>query len=175
MPQTREQKQQTVEVLKEKIKKQKAIIFVDFTGLKVKNLTGLRNDLKASESEFKVAKRNLIEIALKESKVDINLEELKGEIALVFGYKDQISPSKMVWQFSKKNQNLKILGGFSENKFLKSEEIIELAKLPSREELLARLVGSTKAPISGFVNVLQGNLRNLVYILSQISNKGQSI
>ena len=70
--------------------------------------------------------------------------------------------------FSEKNENLKILGGFLENEFRSREEVVVLAKIPSKQELLAKVIGSIKAPISGFANVLQGNIKGLVYLLSNI-------
>ena len=82
--------------------------------------------------------------------------------------KDEISPTKTIFQFSRIDPNLKILGGFLENKFVEAEKIIELAKLPTREELLARLVGSISAPISNFVNVLKANIKGLIFVLKQI-------
>ena len=165
---SREKKKKILEDLKEKISKQKAIIFVDFTGLKVKDFSDLRKRLKSIGSELKVAKKTLMGIVFKKAKLEIEPKKLPGEIALVFGYKEEILPAKIVFQFSQENPNLKILGGVLENNFFEAEKIIELAKLPSREELLARLVGSISAPISNLTNVLEGNLRNLVYLFSQI-------
>lgn len=166
---TRQQKQKIIEGLKEKAGRQKVIIFVDFTGLKVKDFSNLRKKLKAAGNELKIAKKTLMGIAFKNKKLKMEPQKLKGEIALVFGYKDEISPAKIVWQFSQENPKLKILAGILENNFVEAERIIELAKLPAREELLARLVTTVSAPISNLVNVLQGNLRNFVYILSQIN------
>jgi len=168
MPLTKAQKQKIIENLKEKIARQRIMIFVDFTGLKVKDLSGLRRQLKKTDGEIKVAKKTLLRIAFKEKNLELDTKKLSGEIALVFGYQDIILPTKTTWQFSLANPNLKILGGFLESKFVETEKIIELAKLPTREELLAKLVGSISAPISNLVNVLQGNIRNFVYIISQI-------
>jgi len=168
MPLTKEQKKKIVESLKEKLDRQKALIFVDFTGLKVKDLSDLRKKLKAASNELKVAKKTLLDIVLKEKGLKIETKELQGEIALVFGYEDMISPAKMVHQFSKGNPNIRILGGFIENKYADAEDIIALAELPSREVLLAKLAGSISAPISGFVNTLQYNLKGLMYLLIKI-------
>lgn len=168
MPKTKEQKKKTLEELKESITKQKAIIFIDFTGLKVKDMFELRKKLKKVDSQLRVAKKTLIQLALKESGLRLDAEKLKGEIALVFGYKDEISPSKAVYQVSQKNQNLKILGGFLENEFREAEDFIVLAKLSSKEELLARLSWSLSAPITNFVRGLEYNLKGLVYVLSAI-------
>lgn len=165
---TKAQKQKILEDLKEKIAKQKAMIFVDFTGLKVKDLSDLRRKLKAADCELKVAKKTLMGITFKAAKITIETKKLPGEVALVFGYKDPISPAKIVYQFSQANPNLKILAGFFENKFWEAEDIIALAQLPTREELLTKLIGSISAPISNLINILQGNLRNLISIFSQI-------
>jgi len=167
MPLTKAQKQKILEDLKEKIAKQKAIIFVDFSGLKVKDFFDLRRRLKDVNSELKVAKKTLLSLVFKEKRLEIDIEKLKGEIALIFGFQDEISPAKIAYQFSQKCENLKILGGLSKNGFLEAEKIVELAQLPTKEEILARMVSSISAPISNFINVLQGNIKGLIYILSK--------
>jgi large subunit ribosomal protein L10 len=164
---TKTQKEKIVKDLKDKISKQKAMIFIDFTGLKVKDLFNLRKKLKTEDSELKVAKKTLMGIALKEAKLKIDTKKMAGEIALVFGFKDEISSSKVLYQFSRETPNLKILGGFFENKFKEAEDIITLAQLPSREELLARLVGSIQAPITNFFYILQANIKGLIIVLAK--------
>jgi len=168
MPQTKEQKKKVVEELKEKIAKQKIIIFADFSKLKVKELSSLRKKLKKSDGELKVAKKTLSKIAFGEKGLEIDMKKLQGEIALIFGYKEAIPPAKTVYQFSLENPNLKILGGCFENKFVAAEKIIELAQLPTKEELLARVVGSISAPISNFVNVLQAPLEACLSIIKSL-------
>ena len=113
---TREQKEKILQELKEQIAEQKAIILVGITGLKVKDIFDLRKKLKASGDNLKVAKKTLIEKALKESNLNFDKNAYKEEIALVFGFKDEIFPAKTAYQFSKENENLKILGGFFEGK-----------------------------------------------------------
>lgn len=173
MPQTKEQKKKVIESLKEKVARQKAIVFVDFTGVKVKDLSSLRKKLKAEENELKVAKKTLISLALKDynSEIGPKLKEMPREIALVFGYKDEISPAKMVWQFSKGNPNLKILGGILRDQkevLLGDSQALELAQLPGRDELVAKVLGSLQAPVSNFVYALNYNIKGLVYLLSVI-------
>lgn len=164
---TKAQKQKIIEDLKEKIARQKIIIFADFTGLKVKDLSNLRKKLKKEGNEFKVAKKTLLGLVFKNAGLKIDFKELKGEIAAIFGYKDEISSAKTVYQFTVANTNLKILGGIFEKNFIATEKIMELAKLPTKEDLLSRLVGSISAPISNFVNVLEGNIKGLIYILAK--------
>jgi large subunit ribosomal protein L10 len=168
MPKTKEQKSKILESLKEKVAKQKAMVFVDFTGLKMKDMSSLRKKMKDYNTEFKASKKTLMNIAFKDSKLDIDTKKMSGELAMVLGYKDEISTAKVVWQFSQENDKVKILGGFINNEFVGADQIVTLATLPSREQLLAQLVGTVSAPVSGFVSVLNGNIRNLVYVLSQI-------
>lgn len=164
---TKAQKQKIIADLKDKIAKQKAMVLVGITGLKVKDLSDLRKKLKANDSNLKVAKKTLIEKAFRESNLEFDKDKDKEEIALVFGFKDESSSAKTVYQFGLANEKLKILGGFLEGKFKEAEEIIALAQLPTKEELLAKLVGSIASPISGLINVLQGNIKGLIYILAK--------
>ncbi len=165
---TKTQKQRILEGLREKFEKQKSTIFADFTGLKVKDLTALRKKMKEKGCELKVAKKTLISLALKEKEIKIDPKTLEGEIALGFSYKDEISPFKILYDFSKEHENLKILGGLVDKEFYEKERAIALAQLPTYQELLARFIGSIRAPILGMVNVLKGNLRSLVLVLSAI-------
>lgn len=170
MPLSKEQKQKALKALKEKIAKQKAMFFVDFSGFKVKDMSGLRKKIRGVDGEFKVAKKTLMGLAFKDAKIEVDAKKMQGEIALVFGYKDELSPAKLIWETSRGNQNLKILGGFMNNKLMTKEEVEFLAQLPSRDELLAKLVGSIASPMSGFLNVLQGNIKGLVLALNAIKN-----
>ena len=165
---TKVQKQKILDELKEKIAKQKVMIFADFTGLKVKDLSNLRKKIKAADGEIKVAKKTLLGLAVKGAGLEFEAKKIKGEIALVFGYKDEISLTKIIYQFAEANPNLKILGGFLENQFRTAQDFITLAQLPAKEELLAGLVRSVSAPISNFINVLQGNIKGLIYLLTKI-------
>jgi len=165
---TREKKEQIVKDLSDKLAKQKSVVFADFTGLKVKDLSDLKSNLRKENAEFKVAKKTLMGIAFKNNGIEADPESMAGEVALVMGYGDEVAPAKLLHEFAKTNQNIKILGGLLENKALASEQVVALAQLPSKQELLARLVGSVSAPTRNFVGVLQGNIRGLVQVLSQI-------
>jgi len=170
---TKTQKQTILTSLKEKITKQKAIVFAVITGLKVKDLTELRRQMKKNDCELKVAKKTLIASALKDNGLSVDVKKLEGEIALGFGYKDEIIPFKTIYDFSKTNEHLKILGGIINKEILEPERAIAFGQLPAKEELLAKMVGSLAAPMTGLMNVLQGNIKGLVVALSAISNKKQ--
>ncbi len=168
---TREQKQKVIEDIKEKINRQKAIVFVVIEGLKAEELFELRKELKGKDCLLTVIKKTLADKVFKENKINSNIEEMVGQLALVFGFKDQISSAKISYKFSRKNKKLKILGGLFENSFINTEEVVNLAKIPSREELLAKVVGSIASPISRFVNVLQGNIKGLINVLAKAKAK----
>ncbi len=168
---SKEKKQEIVQELSDKLGKQKAIVFADFSGLKVKDLSNLKAKLRQSGAEFKVAKKTLMNVAFKEKGMEFDSKTLNGQIALVMGYSDEVAPAKEVYQFSKTNKNIKILGGLLENKTLSLNEVLNLAQLPSKDQLLAKLVGSLSAPSRNFVGVLQGNIRGLITVLSKIKKE----
>jgi len=167
MPKTKEQKKKIIEDLKEKIENQKAIFFIGIGGLKAKESFDLREKFKKEECFLSVVKKTLLDIALKEKNINIDTKKLTGQVALVLSYKDEISPAKIIYQFSLNNQNLKILGGFLNNQFIGNDDVVFLAKLPTREELLAKLVGSIKAPISNLIYALQYNIKGLINVLAK--------
>ncbi len=166
---TRTQKQEIIEKLAEKLQNIKSAVFVDYRGLKVSQLKELRRKLKAEQGELKVAKKTLIDLSLKKAGFnDISPKSLLGQIALVFSNKDEISAAKILDQFSRQNKNLIILGVIFEGKLLGQKEALALARVPSKEQSLAGLVGTLNAPIANCVYILRANLRNLVFVLSQI-------
>ena len=177
MPKTKEQKQKIIEELKEKIAKQKSIVFIGIAGLKANDLFDLRKRLEDANAKLVVVKKTLTGLAFKEQKIEIDPHskifgaDTEGQPAIIFGFEDEISPAKIAYEFSKKNKYLKILNGYFENEFKKKEKIIALAQLPSKQELLAQMVGSISAPISKFTNVLQGNIKSLVYVLNAIKGR----
>ncbi len=168
---TKEQKKEIVEELTDKIKRQKSLVFTDFRGLKVGEIQDLRKGLRQAEVDYKIAKKTLIKLALKKAKKEVDTSQFEASVALAIGYQDPIMPAKIISKFVREHKNLKILGGLMEDKFLTIEEIKELAKILSKDELLAKFIGSIKAPINGFVNVLQGNIRNLLLIFKQITSE----
>ncbi|MBI2041448.1 MAG: 50S ribosomal protein L10 [Candidatus Nealsonbacteria bacterium] len=158
MPLTKEEKKQVLEELREKIDKQKSIAFCDFTGLKVRDLSDIRKAMKNQDCELKVAKKTLIALALKEKSIGADLKKFQGEIAVGFGYKDEVSPFKLLYDFSRKNDKLKLLGGLLNKDFYEKDKAIELAQMPSRDELIAKLLFVPKIPIFDIFNILQRNL-----------------
>ncbi len=172
MAKTREQKEKMVKETTDKLNKAKSLVFANFTGLKVNEVRELKKEAKKQDVEVSVVKNSLFELALKNSDLkDVKLEKFKGPNAVAFGYADEVAGAKILHQFAKKHKVMQLLGGILGKALLSSKEVVNLAKLPSKEEMLARTVGTIKAPITGFVNVLAGNLRGLINVLSAVKDK----
>ena len=165
---TKEQKKETIKDLVDKLSRQKSVIFSDYTGLGFNQFQVLRYQLREQGIDCQVAKKTLIDLALEKAGFDIKIKELPGRVVLAFGYQDEVLPAKILYNFSKENEALKILTGLVQGEYLENEAIISLAKLPSRQELLARLVGSFSSPLSGLINALQGNMRKLIFIIKDM-------
>ena len=168
---TREQKKQVIQKIKENLERQKAIFFIDFQKLKAKDLFDLREQLKEKKSLLYIAKKTLINIAFKEKKIPVDVDKLEGQIGLIFGFEDEILPAKIIYNTWQEKGSPEILGGFLEGEFIEKEKVIELAKLPSKEELLVRLIQSINSPIANLANILQANIKGLIYILSQVKTQ----
>jgi large subunit ribosomal protein L10 len=157
-----------IKELSEKLKKAEATILTDFKGLKVDALTCLRKQLREKDMEYKVIKNTLAKLALK----DTPLEQIKGEIigsrALAFCYTDPVALAQVLIDFRKKNEPFKIKKGILSGKVLDANEIEVLAQLPSREILLAQLLGAIEAAPAVFVGLLYNMLAQLLYILNAI-------
>ena len=168
---TKEKKKQLVKDSAEKVKNAKSIIFADYKGISVKDVTNLKKELRQVGAEYVVAKKTLIDIALKEGGIDTSVKGLEGQIAISFSNDDEVSAAKIIDKFSKSSENIRMLGGSLGAVLMSEEEVNALAKIPAKEELLAKLVGSMKSPISGLVNVMSGNLRGLVQVLNAIKEQ----
>lgn len=136
------QKEEEVSKLAEKLKDAKVILLTDYRGINVADVTKLRADLRNANSEYKVIKNNIIKRAL-EANGENGLDDLlEGPTAIIYGTEDYLEPSKIIYNFTKNNEFYKIKGGIVEGKVMTAEEIITLAKLPSRQELIAKLAGA---------------------------------
>lgn len=174
MPKNKIQKQEILRNISEKIKKSKSIVFAGFNALTVKNNESLRALLKKENSEYYVAKKTLMNLAFKDQIADLNVRGYDGKVAAIFSYGDEVAPAKALGLFRKDKEKMDkifFLGGILDGKLLSKAEVEALSELPSKTELHAKLVGSLNSPISGFVNALAGNLRNLVYVLKAIEEK----
>ena len=154
---TKEQKQKSLKSLKDAIAKQKSVVFADFSKVNSKDLFDLRKKLKEAGCALKIGKKTLIRMAFGQSNISYwnkIKNAVPGQLALVFGIEDEVAPARLSQQFTKTNENFKILGGIFEKRFIDKERVLVLAAIPSRNELLSKLVGSLASSMTGFVRVL---------------------
>lgn len=170
---TRQQKEEIVAQLTKEIKESPACVLADFKGLGANDMVELKRNLRESGSTFQVIKKKLLAIALKNNDIEIDPKAYEGQIAVSVSA-DEVTSAKIIHETAKKNDNVKIVGGVLGSKLMSIEEVQALAKLPSTDELRARLLGQLQAPISGFVNVLAGVPRTFVQALSAIKDEKEA-
>ena len=173
---TRQQKEQTLAELIKNFEKAKTVVFSQYQGTNVKSMRELRKKLRAGKVDFQVARKTLMTLAAK--KVGFNEipdSFMQGPIGLAFGMEDEIAPAKILHEFGKTNETVKIVGAIFEGKLMDAAAVKAIAILPSREVLLARLVGSMKSPISGFHMVLHTILRSFVLAMAEVQKKKSAV
>ena len=169
-------KQAVVAQLKEQLESAKGVVLTSYKGLTVAQDTELRRELREAGVSYHVVKNTMLRIAAKEAGIEGIEEHLEGTTAFAFSTEDAVAPAKVICGFIKKNkledaEVLTVKVGMVEGKVIGVDEVKALAALPSREELIAKLLGSMNAPISNTVNVLQGVIRNAVYVLDAIRSQ----
>ena len=170
----RPEKVAMIATMKETMKNAKGAVLTDYRGIKVAQDTKLRRKMREAGVQYSVIKNNMASIAAKEAGIEGLDDYLKGPLAMVSSDKDPVAAAKLISEFIKENRIMEIKGGLVEGKVIDAEGVKALANLPSREVLLARLLGSMQSPITGFVTVLQGNIRNLVYALDAVRQQKES-
>jgi large subunit ribosomal protein L10 len=156
---TKEQKKRELDILKSKFSKSKIAVFTSFAregekGLAAGEIRLLKDNLKTTDSEYLVGKKTLINKVLTEINSGVDIFKFPGSIGIVFGYGEEPKTAKSVYDFAKKNPALKYFGALWNGKFINYENLVELAKLPNREVLIARLLGMIKYPLSALAVVL---------------------
>ncbi len=167
MAKTRAQKELNLQELIEKLGKARAVVFADYKGMTMPQLSELRSKLREISSEFSVTKNTLMNRALKESGKALD-QELEGPTATLFAYDDEITPIKALVKAIKDNNIGQVKAGFLGDQALNNTKVNQLATLPGKDELRGQVVGVLAAPLKGMLTVLNGNLRNLVVVLNEI-------
>jgi large subunit ribosomal protein L10 len=164
------QKQERVIELKDQLSRTKLAMVSDFRGLTVKEMTTLRRRLQDAGGDYTVAKNTLVRRALQETEGMPAIDNyLGGPTALVLGFNDPVTPVKTILEYFKETKKeLEIRGGIVEGRVVSTQQLQQIATLPSREEMVAKLMGSMQSPAQGVVITLSGVARNLVYVLESI-------
>ncbi|MGB3073066.1 MAG: 50S ribosomal protein L10 [Candidatus Moraniibacteriota bacterium] len=167
--QNKSQKTELIAGVAAKAKGSKALVFANFKGVSVKDITTLRRSLRETGSSWQVLKKTLLNRALDEVGVKVDARALDGQVGVAFSV-DEVAAAKTIADFIKahKDSTLSIVGGSLGSEALSVEAVKALAKLPSKDELRAKLVGTLQAPIAGFVRTLSGNLTGLVRVLGAV-------
>ncbi len=154
------QKKEEVKKLAEEMKEAKLILLTEYRGINVENDTALRRDLRNANAKYTIIKNNITRRALAECEIEGLDDKLVGPTAVVIGKEDYLEPAKAIYNFTKNNEYYKIKGGVIEGKVMTAEEIITLAKLPSRETLLSMLAGA-----------LLGNISKIAVALNEVKKQ----
>lgn len=154
--------------IKEKLGSSIVSVLADYRGLNVAEMTKLRRQLREAGVEFKVVKNTLTARAARELGLEGLEPYLEGPTAIAFSATDPVAPAKILSEVVRNSKTFQIKAGVLQGKIISPGDIKALADLPSREQLLGRVVGGFQAPLAGLVNVLAGNIRNLVYALEAI-------
>ena len=162
----------SLEIIREKVSSASALYFTDFVGLTVEETNALRSLFHEENVEYRVLKNRLVSIAVKENGYEGLDTVLKGPTAIAFGKEDPTAPARVIKEFLKKEGKVKekpaVKGVVFEGQVLDASFYVKLANLPSKEELLAMLLGGLQSPLQNTLSVLQAPMRNLVGVLMSL-------
>lgn len=165
------QNQESLVKIKEDLAGVNAMWVVDYRGLTVKEIQNLRNDVRGADASMKVYKNTLMHLALAELELPSLDSVLEGPSAFVFAGEDPVASAKALKEFAKSNPNLVIKGGMMDGAFLDAAQVEAVASLPSREELIAKLLGTITNPMSQIVRVLNAPMETFARCVSQIAEQ----
>jgi large subunit ribosomal protein L10 len=169
---TKEKKQEVVSELVEKIRAASSLYFIDFTGMTVAQDQSFRRELRAKGVGIKVAKNTLILRALAEvGGYEVEEKKLFGQTAVVFGAADVIAPAKIIRQFYDKGEKPKLKLAFVEGQVFDGSQLKAVSELPTREDMIAGIIGSIHAPISGIHGSINAVMRDLIMVIEEVAKK----
>ena len=167
MPISKAKKEEVLKELEKRFSESQVSIFADYRGLKVSEAMKLRRQMREANCELRIAKNTLTILATRNIGIEGADEYLNGPVAIAFG-NDPVSPAKILADFIRENKLMVIKAGILDGKVIDAAGVKNLADLPSREVLLARVLGGMQSPMYGFAGALQGLLRNFVYALEGV-------
>lgn len=171
MPKTKAQKAAIVEKITAAISGAKGVVFANFQGLSIKDQDELRGRCKEQGIRYLAAKKTLLAKALDVSGVVLKAAAFDGGVAVVSAETDEVAPARIAAEFSKTRPAAAIFAGILDGAVIDSAQVMALSRLPGRRQLLGQLAGTINAPVSGFVNVLAGNIRGLLNALNAVREK----
>lgn len=172
MATTRQQKEVTLQELKDKFARAKSVSFGQYAGMTVAQVANMRKKMREVDVEFKVAKRTLFKLAAQEQGLELPDEVMMGTVGAAFSYEDAMAGPRIIKKMGKEVEVLKLLGGIMEGQLMNVSQMKELADLPSREELLAKIVGLMRAPLQNFYGAIRSPLSSFARAIQGYSEKG---
>ena len=172
---SREKKESIVQELKDELKSSPSVVLSNYHGINVQSMTGLRDSLREEDIKFKIYKNTLFRIAAKEAGLEGLASTISGSTAVAFAREETLLPVKILNKYSLDNKDqLKLIAALLEGKIFFGEQLVRIASLPDREELLAKMLGNLQSPINSTVYTLKSLLLALVNTLNQIhKNKSE--
>lgn len=168
----RQEKERFVEDFRERVRRAPALYLTDFTGLDVKSMTALRSRLRATGAEYLVVKNRLAALALEELDLPDLSDSLVGPTGFVLGYEGAVEPAKAVTDFAEENEDRPVFKlGVLDRELLSNTQIARLAKLPSRDQLLAELAGALEAPLQGLAYAMGAKLQEMAGLLEALGQQ----
>lgn len=164
-------KSEKIDAIKAKAEKAQVAVVTEYKGYSVEEITNLRRALQKEGGDYMVTKNTLAKVALKGTDFEVLTESLTGPIAIAFGFEDQVKPAKAVAKFIKDTKKGVILGGALDGKLLSAKEVEELAKLPSKEELIAKILASINSPASGIVGSINAVMAQLTRAMAAVRDQ----
>lgn len=171
MAKTRKEKEEIVAGIADDFRTMKSAAFSSISGFTMNQANELRDKARESGAKVFIAKKTLLSLAAKEANVEgLDPANFEGSILTAVSFDDEVTAAKLLKELSKENEDIALVGGVLEGAGIDADAVMQLASLPTKEQLYAQLVGSINAPVSGFVNALAGNMRGLVTVLGAIKD-----
>ncbi len=167
----RTEKEQVIQDLKNDFSRAKAVVFTDYRGMSVAELSDLRKLLREGNFQYKIVKNTLARIASEGTSLSIAKDSFKGPVGIAISYDDPILALKKVLEFSKKNDKLKVNVGLVEGSLCEAKDLKAVAELPSRQVLLSMMAGVFQAPLSKFASLLQASVGRFAYAVEALKTK----
>jgi Ribosomal protein L10 len=171
MAKTRSEKSELLDKYKEILKNKGGYFLVNSDRTDTFAISDLKMKLKEVDANYIVVKNTLFKVALQDTEQPLETLDLEGPTAIIYFDEDPTVPAKLVREIQKEKEVLGAKGGVYEGEFLSEQKVMQLAEIPSREVLLAQLVGTMNAPLTGFMNAITGNVKGLTVVLKGISEK----
>ena len=164
-------KQDKIEAIKEKVSKAKVALVTEYRGLSVEEITYLRRELQKENSDYMVTKNTLAKLAVQGTEFEVLSEVLKGPIAIAFGYEDQAAPAKVIAKFIKEKKKAEIIAAALDGQLFNAEQAKQLANIPSKEELYAKMLGCINSPATGIAGAVNAVMSSLVRAVDAVAKQ----